>query len=313
MKTLTETPVQSFADAVRAELADLPKREIEELTEGLAADLEERFAEEGDAFNPGSAADYAAELREAAGVSPKTAKRKAFTSAVLIENTESWFRRTSFGTAVLEFGISIRPVWWVLRALIAWLCFGWFGFNWTDTLILLPIFVFLSIQWGRKKWFTNRFFASTLLPFNLIAIALVIPAQDMVIRAANEYDRISTSLNEVWSDQYGLVLNGVPVEKVRAFDANGTEVTDLTFKDQTGSPLLPSETYQGAQIPVPDLTGMTLQEVNNEVAILGLSGMDVNRVDDATDEEAVVIATVPAAGKFISANDALLVIVGKPN
>jgi len=313
MKTMTETPVQTFAAAVRAELADLPKREIEELTEGLAADLEERFAEEGDSFSPGSAVAYAAELREAAGVSPKTTKRKAFSAAVLVENTEAWFRRSSFGTTVIDFGISIRPVWWVLRAVIAWLFISWFGVNLTDTWALLPIFVFLSIQWGRKKWFTNRFFAAILLPLNLLAIAMVIPAQDMASRAANEYNRMSVSLNEVWSNQYGLVLNGVPVEQVRAFDANGLEVTGLSFRDQTGSPILPSETYQGALIQVPNFTGMTLQEVNSEVVILGLSGVEVNRVDSATDEEAVVIATVPAAGEFIGANDALLVIIGRTN
>jgi hypothetical protein len=313
MKTVTETPVLNFASAVRAELADLSKRELEELTEGLAADLEERFAEEGEAFNPGSAAAYAAELREAAGVAPKSTKRKVFSSAALIENTQSWFRRSSFGSQVLEFGISIRPAWWVFRAVLAWLVTSWLGVNLTETWALLPIFVFLSIQWGRKKWFTNRFFTSILLPLNLLAIVLVIPAQEMVIRAANEFNTMSTTLNEVWSNQYGLVLNGQPVDQVRAFDANGVEVTGLTFEDQTGTPLFPGGTEQGALIQVPNFTGMSLQELNKEVVNLGISGVEFNRVDDATDEEAVVIATVPAAGEFISANDALLVIIGRTN
>lgn len=44
MQTLTDKNFDAFAKAVRAELSDLPKREIQELTEGLEADLAERFA-----------------------------------------------------------------------------------------------------------------------------------------------------------------------------------------------------------------------------------------------------------------------------
>ena len=63
MQTLTDKNFDAFAKAVRAELSDLPKREIQELTEGLEADLAERFAEEGSDFEFGSAAEKRQESR----------------------------------------------------------------------------------------------------------------------------------------------------------------------------------------------------------------------------------------------------------
>lgn len=312
MKTTTDTTVQTFAAAVRAELADLPKRELEELTEGLAADLEERFAEEGAAFNPGSAAAYAAELREAAGVAPKPTKRKAFSSAALIENTQGWFRSTAIGTSVLEFGISIRPVWWALRALVAWLFIVGIGFNSASSFVLLPVFVFLSIQWGRKKWFTNRFFAGLLLPLNIIAILLIIPAQEMLVHRLNNFTNAESMLQN-WPATDGLRLDGEPITELKAFDANQQEVLGLSFKDQSGNPLVQFATDPGEPIEVPDLKGLNMQDLNNQISQLGISGVDFNRVDDATDMEAHVIATVPSAGEFIDPKAALLVIIGRTN
>jgi hypothetical protein len=312
MKTMTDNTVQTFAAAVRAELADLPKRELEELTEGLAADLEERFAEEGLAFNPGSAAAYAAELREAAGVAPKPTKRKAFSSAALIDNTEGWFRSTALGTAVLEFGISIRPVWWALRALVAWLFIAGLGFNSASSIALLPVFVFLSIQWGRKTWFTNRFFASILLPLNLIAILLLIPAQELVIQRINNFTNAESMLQN-WPATDGLRLDGEPITELKAFDANQQEVLGLSYNDQSGNSLVQFGTEPGEPIEVPDLKGLNMQDLNNQISQLGISGVDFNHVDDATEVEARVIATVPAAGEFIDPKAALLVIIGRTN
>lgn len=312
MKTTTDTTVQTFAAAVRAELADLPKRELEGLTEGLAADLEERFAEEGEGFNPGSAAAYAAELREAAGVAPKSTKRKALSSVALIDNAQAWFRRSAFGTAVLDFGISIRPVWWALRATIAWLFIVGIGFNSTSSFVLLPVFVFLSIQWGRKKWFTNRFFAAILLPLNLVAILLLIPAQDMLVHRLNNFTN-AESMVQNWPATDGLRLDGEPISEVKAFDANQQEVTGLSFKVQAGNLLVPFGTAQSEPILIPDLIGLNIQDLQAQLSALGISGADFNRVDDATDAEAYVIATVPAAGEFIDPKAALLVIIGRTN
>lgn len=78
MDTLNDSTIKDFAKAVRAELGDLPRSIVEELTSELEASLAERKLDEGDSFNPGSPITYAAELREAAGVQPKSKNMKIF-------------------------------------------------------------------------------------------------------------------------------------------------------------------------------------------------------------------------------------------
>ena len=64
--------IDTFASAVRAALSDLPADEVNDLTEGLEADLAEHFDEDPDEPMPDPIA-YADELREAAGLVPRTA------------------------------------------------------------------------------------------------------------------------------------------------------------------------------------------------------------------------------------------------
>ena len=68
MTTSTVTPeIVEFAQGVRAALADLPAEEVDDLTEGLEADLAEAYAEDLQRELPDPAA-YATELRAAAGL-----------------------------------------------------------------------------------------------------------------------------------------------------------------------------------------------------------------------------------------------------
>lgn len=66
--TTTNAQVIAFAAAVREALNDLPAEDVDELVDGLEADLTERAAD-GDAdFEFGDPDLYAAELRSAAGL-----------------------------------------------------------------------------------------------------------------------------------------------------------------------------------------------------------------------------------------------------
>ena len=69
IKMPTAHDVNEYVQQVRAELADLPPDDVEELTGGLEADLAERLAESPDGLaGLGSPQVYAAELRSAAGL-----------------------------------------------------------------------------------------------------------------------------------------------------------------------------------------------------------------------------------------------------
>ena len=314
MTSLTDINIQAFAEAVRAELADLPKREILELTDGLEADLAEKLAEEGVDFADISAAEYAAELREAAGVTPKTQRRKAFSSKALIQNIEDGFRKTAFGTAILEFGISVRPVWWVLRAFVAWFVFAGVFYSFTAGAILLPIFIFLSIQWGRNKWFTGKFFTAMLLPLNILALTLLLPAQGMSLVKLNNYANAEEMLRTMPGID-GLRYNGEVISELKAFDAEGQEVIAPTFVDQGGNSIdLPAT--QVAYYSMPDIMGMNLyaatEALKNAGVADGAGGLDTEYLDGATPENSVVVEVYPPnPGDMVTKFDVIKITLGK--
>ena len=304
MTSLADINIQAFAEAVRAELADLPKREIQDLTDGLEADLAEKLSEEGVDFANVSAADYAAELRAAAGVAPKTPRRKAFSSKALIQNTEDWFRKTALGTGILEFGISIRPVWWVLRVVVMFVILGAFRLP----IWLFPVAVFLRVMWGRAVWFNNKFFKSILLPLNLFAILMIIPAVDS---AARTFDQYIANTDLVQSTDYanraGLQLNGEQVLEVKAFDSSGNEVLGLTYQDQNGNPLFE---VQADPIEVPDISGMTIPEFQAALTAVGIENVEINYLDETEPVgEVVVLRTEPAIGSWLDPKSTLLVVM----
>jgi PASTA domain len=309
MTSLTDINIQAFAEAVRAELADLPKREIQELTDGLEADLAEKLVDEGVDFASASAAEYAAELRDAAGVAPKYVKRKAFSSQAFDQNVEDWFRKNSFGTSILEFGLSIRPVWWLLRALIGWALFMELFYSFSAGLILLPVFMFLSVQWGRKKWFTNKFFAAILLPLNLFAFVAFFPVQAMVIQKLNDLTA-SEQMLQAWPSSDGLRLNGEPITELKAFDSEMNEVTGLTFQDQLGNSI---ETHAKtlAQFSIPDIMGMNLFEATQTLSEAGIPAVDFIYIDGATETTGIVVQVEPSTpGDLVTKLDTVTVTIG---
>jgi hypothetical protein len=68
--------VRAYVTAVRSWLSDLPSDEVEDLTAGMEADLDERAAETGDRLGAllGEPEAYAAELRAAAGLAPRVVR-----------------------------------------------------------------------------------------------------------------------------------------------------------------------------------------------------------------------------------------------
>jgi hypothetical protein len=309
METLNDSTIENFAAAVRAELADLPKREVAELTDGLEADLQDRLAEEGSAFAPGSPAKYAADLREAAGVAPKNVSRKYFSVAAFNKGFTEWSTRTSFGRAIYDFTVSLRPVWWVSRAVVAYIIAETLSRS-NFSLWFLPLLILISIQWGRKQWLTQKFFTAILLPLNLLAMVLLVPTSYIVQDKVMMFDALQN-----WAasapDPTGLRLNGVAVTEIKAYDRNHNEVTGLTFQDSSGDIILPSESTPGA-IRVPVETGRTIAELQQDLTAAGINNVEFNRLDNGLDDEVRVVSTTPAAGAWIDPTSTLLVKLATP-
>jgi hypothetical protein len=308
MQTLSDSTIQDFAASVRLELRDLPKSVVDELTGDLEASLQERRQDEGEDFQLQSPNEYAAELREAAGVSPKPSRTRAFSSRSFVASVEAWFSKSPVTRSMLEFGISIRPLWWVLRALFAWVLIGGLLSSTTSALVLVA-FALLSIQWGRKKWFTSRFFAALLLPLNLLAI-FVSPIATSAIGQRIESFYAAEDLLQMWPATDGLRMDGNPVTEIQAFSKDGTEVKDLTFTIQPGGISFPVN--DETPVYLPNIIGMSLFEANMALQEAGIESVDYLRINNVTDQEAVVRATDPSApGDLIPAGTPVIVTLDK--
>ncbi|MDR7086117.1 hypothetical protein J2X11_000956 [Aeromicrobium panaciterrae] len=244
MTTSTVTPeIATFAQGVRAALADLPADEVDDLTEGLEADLAEAYAEDLQRELPDPAA-YAAELRLAAGLPVRSKVKSGLLSGLGdgLRDTKRdigiAIRRNPALAGIADFLVSLRPVWWVLRAWLAtWLVAAFFGgergywFGGTGWFLVLAAFVAISVQWGRGKWRSDRALPLIALG-NVFAVVALLP----VMAAADDWQ--SSYVDEVYSPApSGTSIDGEQVSNIFAFDAKGNPLTGVQLFDQSGRPL----------------------------------------------------------------------------
>lgn len=256
----TRESVHEFAQAVRDALADLPADEVDELTDGLEADLFERAAEGGgtDAF--GDPVVYANELRTSAGLPPRPAQPRRYTPAEQLGATAAakWktavrtVRGNAFGVWLIDLAVSMRPLWWVLRGWAVWsvaalLFWGQdYGFlpvshgsefAFWQWLLLLALVLF-SIQWGRGRWMPGRWARGLRVLVSVIAV-IALPA---VITAAINATWSQSSVDEMTgaaaSTTSGMFVNGQQVYNIYAYDSDGKLIQNVRLYDQDGNALL---------------------------------------------------------------------------
>ncbi|MBN9153329.1 MAG: hypothetical protein J0J05_05030 [Microbacterium sp.] len=251
MLTTSHQAVVEFAARVRVHLDDLPADEVDDLVDGLEADLTEQ-AEESETFSLPDAAEYAAELRAAAGL-PERSPRSG-TRPPLRDRFSTWratvyrtIRDNRAGAAVLDFLLALRPVWWIARGwaiftlLSMWVGRGGIipGVPWenpTATLLLLGIVLF-SVQWGRGRW----------LPFHWLKAVRTVVSIATVIALPVLIGATLSAVNSAVSSQYygsseqptypGLSLDNQRVRNIFAYDVDGRPLTDVQLFDQDGRPL----------------------------------------------------------------------------
>ncbi len=252
--TTVPTEIAAFAARVRAELADLSAEELDELTEGLEADLSEAYAEDLARELPDPVA-YAAELRRAAGLPGRAQPevRRGWSGAFASlgdglretgRDVLQTLRRNPASRAALDFLGTLRPVWWVARAWVAaWLLSAFFGgesgFLPTSPfwfLVTLGLVV-TSVQWGRGEWGAPR-----LLPLlvvgNLVAAVLVLPVVAMAADASTYSDPYAYAMEP--TSEVGLRLGGETVTNIYPYGPDGEPLEGVQLFDQSGRPLLPA-------------------------------------------------------------------------
>jgi hypothetical protein len=258
--------VRLFLARVRHELADLDPEEVGEMTDGLEADLTELVAERG-ASALGGPADYAAELRTAAGLEarPLPLRRRPVYAGVrdavaraLDAGRAGWFRvLDALPGRPRGFLEALQPAWWVARAWIAWMVaqdlrgpYVVYDALWVA---VLAVFVIGSVQLGRRRWGAVRLLPGSvparlgLVALNLIAVAALPGAVDRTGWHFAE-ERAPMLYGDAWNDEpsavnpHVITYEGRQACVLEVRDAQGRPVPGAYVWDATGRRTLPMST-----------------------------------------------------------------------
>jgi hypothetical protein len=245
--TLPTAAVQSFADAVRAALSDLPPDEVEDLTDGLEADLTERLDDTGTEL--GDPVGYADELRAAAGLPPRGKHGHTSAAGILaaaFTDAASAFRGLydhPVTKRIVDFLVTLRPVWWLFRALVGYF-FITLLFHLSPelnplTFLIAAGAVIVSVQFGRGKWLPRQWMRRALLVVNVLLV-FVIPVALIGIASligSGYSTAYASGQSDAQSSQQGLYSNGSQVTNIFAYDGAGQPLTNVQLLDQHGNPL----------------------------------------------------------------------------
>jgi len=259
MNATTALPEQitAFAAAVRAALSDLPAEEVDELTDGLEADLAEAYAEDLARELP-DPVSYAAELRGAAGLPTPVRKQGPFARLVtqagtLAADVHASLRSNPATAAAVDFLATLRPAWWVVRGWAAYqVASAFFGFE-GDLLpasglrwLMLLVLVAGSVLLGLRTW--PMWVRSLIGVGNAIAVIATITALEQVpthaevsqawVDSAMTYE--NDEVENVGGAGAGVHLNGDEVTNIFAYDARGRALSGVQLFDQDGRPLATS-------------------------------------------------------------------------
>ncbi|RIJ53165.1 hypothetical protein DZG00_02035 [Clavibacter lycopersici] len=305
-----DTRIQAFAAAVRARLSDLDPEDVDDLTGGLEADLQEEAADHDGALELGDPARYADELRTSAGL-PERVAGAATTSPVALlrqrieetgRQTLSTVRANRELSAILDLLITFRPVWWLLRAWAGYQCavlvltvlFGGVGgfelipggpIGW---LLLIGITA-ISVQWGRGRWAPTPIWRTTRAVVSAATALALLALIPLAITTGTEAGYVDESSYGTSYEQPGLSLDGKQVTNLFAYDAEGDLLDRVQLFDQDGEPLTTiGSSATGGTVSDP-ATGEPVSPADGAWNVFPLGGSDAALVTGTIDgSEAVV-------------------------
>ena len=241
--------VAAFVREVRAELADLPMEDVEDLTGGMDADLTELAAEcGGDLIGRlGSPRLYAAELRAAAGLPERGAgsggrQHRPLREQVALDRASltrlvgrhPWLR------SAMAFLVTLRPAWWLVRGyLAAWALWSMLSGSTRGIrphsflhLVMAIAAIVVSVQLGRG-WLRHLAMTRPLLVLgNTIAVVVALVASTAGVTSGEmSYDAQASG------PPAGVSLDGTYVGNIYVYDADGQRITGVRLFAQDGRPL----------------------------------------------------------------------------
>ena len=282
-----------FAAAVRERLSDLPPEELDELLDGLQADLADRLADGEELGDPEA---YAEELRQAAGLPEREpdAEPRKITLAERLDRIEarlgSWAEHTPIRRGIRDFVLSLRPLWWVLRGVAIAAVIGSFAgvsrvyqvATSFPFLLLVLVCIVVSVQWGRGAWAPKRWLVWVRRGVSALAILALLPVTGAVwndLASASSYEVDSMTAPY----QPGLTLDGTEIGNIFAYDCNGKPIDGVQLFTRDGKPLT---TLQDGNPPYfyDEAAGQDYRYAQNPFATLpnGWSGWNVFPLQQVT-------------------------------
>ncbi|WP_309135287.1 hypothetical protein [Cellulomonas sp.] len=285
--------VADYAARVRAALADLEPDQVDDLTDGLEANLADALADDGRAHHGGLVEEfgtpeaYAAELRAAGGIAParprhplRDALAGRWREALAIDDAVLAALRAKRGWRPVEdLLVSVRPAWWVLRGwAVAQVLLRvtdlepatpWWLPRSLPGRLLLGAAVVASVQWGRGRWVARGAWHGVVSLLSagaaLAAVVLLVwlPAQQ------RERDGWMQDLGAA-SPADGVVVDGEYATNLFVYDADGRPLEGAQVVDQDGRPVV-TEPFAG------DLASqgtVWLDEVPADAYRVGSPGVD---------------------------------------
>jgi hypothetical protein len=235
--TLERPDVAAYLDAVRSRLSDLPAEERDD----LVADVEASLLESGEppALSP---QEFAAELREAAGLAPEAAASQSS----LLNSLRAWLaseRAASLAATARE----LAPIWWLARAYVAVAVVAiWGGWGWpvgADTanpisvdativsfLAAAAISVWLGLR-GRRTHSRRRLS----LALNAALALAVLPVAVLSLDRLDGPGYVETFLYA--EPVAGLAYDGLPVHNLYPYTRDGELLFDVLLFGENGAPI----------------------------------------------------------------------------
>jgi len=238
--TLERPDVAAYVDAVRSRLADLPAEERDD----LVADVEASLLESGETpkLPP---QEFAAELREAAGLDPAA---PASVEGSPLDSLRAWVSSERVASWRATAG-ELAPIWWLARAYVAVVLLavasnqGWpIGADQQYNEVSLEMSVFaLLIAAGFSIWLglrgrrEARSHRRLAVAANAVLALALLPVAAFSL-AQLDYGHLGSSAVYV-EPVPGLVLDGAPIRNMYPYTRDGTPLFDVLLYDETGRPL----------------------------------------------------------------------------
>jgi hypothetical protein len=301
--TVRHVEVTRFVAAVREALQDLAPDEVDELTGGLEADLDDALADDsvGGIERFGSP-----EGRSAAGLPPRAEPGGRRGAAILVAALSTRLERlVQQERAALaegrgyrwwpwlhDFAVTARPLWWAVRGwvgfgmlagLSGWSYGGWMPVSFTGWVLLL-LLVGLSVELGRRRvGDRSPGLRIALLGVNVVAVLLFLPLADQASRpwqgAAASPPQV-TDVADARPAPNGLWLNGSEIRNVFPYDSSGRPLVDVQLFDDQGRSLDVGDSAR-APAEVLDTNGSAVPVPGHEQDGLVLTTVPVPAVDGA--------------------------------